>query len=149
MRDRTYGPSTAVLVECATCGKAFKRYLAEERKAKGDKRFCSHDCWYAYNVRDNHYLWTGGQHERMNPDGLIWRKAVLERDQYYCRLCHARRHLEAHHILPFGTHSAVRWDVSNGVTLCHECHVQLRNREMEYAKELQVIASIPLEVWHA
>jgi len=96
-----------------------------------------------------HVLWAGGQDERMNPRGAKWRKAVLKRDKRRCRICHATTRLEAHHILPFGTHLDQRWDLSNGLTLCHECHVKFRNRELQHAEMLKFIASIPVEVWSA
>ena len=135
-------------VECANCGKQFRKYQAEIAKNQGDKHFCTPDCWYAYNQRDNHYLWTGGQDDRMNPDGIAWRKAVLQRDKYHCRICHARRHLEVHHIYPFGTHPERRWELANGITLCHSCHTGFRHLEMEYVEILRFMASIPVEVWY-
>ncbi len=133
-------------VECGTCGKRFNKFASETKKMAGSKHFCSLACWYSFNQRDNHYLWTGGQHDRMNPVGVRWRRAVMQRDKYYCRLCAARRKLEAHHILPFGTHPESRWDVGNGITLCHDCHVALRFRELEDARLLHFIASVPLMV---
>lgn len=136
------------IVSCSTCGKKFNKYKAEIRKNRGSKHFCSPDCWYAYNQRDNHYLWAGGQDGRMNPDGIKWRKKVLARDQHFCRICHANKKLEAHHIKPFGKHPELRWDVSNGVTLCHDCHTKFRNREEEYIEILSFIASVPVKVWH-
>ena len=135
------------MVDCQTCGKRFNKYKAEIRKTRGSKHFCSPACWYNHNVRDNHYLWTGGQHGRMNPDGVKWRKSVMNRDKWHCRICHANRRLEAHHIHPFGTHKELRWEVSNGVTLCHDCHVKFRHRELEHAEILSFIASVPVMVW--
>lgn len=81
------------------------------------------------------------------PEALQWRKSVLKRDHKFCRLCHARHDLETHHIKPFGTHKDDRWIVSNGITLCHDCHVQFRNKEMDYVDILSFIASIPVVVW--
>lgn len=135
-------------VVCENCGKHFSKYKAEITKNKGDKHFCSPDCWYSYNQRDNHYLWTGGQDDRINPEGLAWRKAVLRRDKRHCRICRATKHLEVHHIYPFGTHPEQRWNIDNGLTLCHSCHVGFRNRELEYAEILKFIASTPTEVWY-
>ncbi len=94
-------------------------------------------------------MWAGGQNERMNPEANKWRKAVFERDKFYCRRCHSRRKLEAHHIYPFGQYPERRWDLANGVTLCRECHRKFRHHEIEYAEILSLIASTPLEVWNA
>lgn len=77
--------ATRPYVTCHVCGKRFRKYEAEIRKNRGGFRFCSGECWYSWNQRDNHYEWAGGQHDRQNPDGVAWRKAVLERDNYKCR----------------------------------------------------------------
>jgi 5-methylcytosine-specific restriction endonuclease McrA len=130
------------------CGREFDKYQAEIRKTRRGMHFCSTGCFYEYNQRENHSLWTGGQHERMNPKNQPWRRAVLERDKYHCRICRSWERLEVHHILPFGTHPEQRWDVGNGLTLCHSCHVGFRNKELDYAEILQFIASIPVVVWH-
>jgi hypothetical protein len=132
--------------ECETCGKRFERRDSETKRSAKCVFFCSTDCWYAYNQRDNHYLWQGGQHERINPEGVKWRKAVLKRDKKRCRICNAAKRLEAHHILPFGSHKAERWEVGNGITLCHRCHVKIRHREMEFAGVLKMVISINLGV---
>lgn len=138
----------APVVTCHVCGKEFRKYQAEINKNKGDLHFCSPDCWYEHNQRENHYGWEGGQHERINRNSIAWRKAVLERDHYYCRLCHSRCKLEAHHIKRFSTHPEMRWDIDNGVTLCHDCHVKFRHHEEEYEDILEFIALIPVVVWH-
>jgi hypothetical protein len=132
------------LVQCQTCGETFNKFKAEIRKNRGRLHFCSPECWYSHNQRDNHYLWAGGQSERMNPDAAKWRKAVLKRDRKRCRVCQAAKKLEAHHIHPFTTHPEIRWEVSNGIVLCHACHVKVRYHEMEYAEAFTLLAATPL-----
>lgn len=139
---------TRVLVTCHVCGVSFEKYPSEIKKNVGDLHFCSSECWYQHNQRENHYGWEGGQHERMNPKGVEWRKSVLGRDRYYCRLCHSQENLEVHHIHRFATHPELRWEVSNGITLCHSCHVLFRHHEEEYIKEFKFIAGLNLVVWH-
>ncbi len=60
---------------------------------------------------------------RASPEYIQWRKAVYKRDDYICQRCGERgEKLEAHHIKPFATHPELRFDVTNGITLCKSCH---------------------------
>jgi len=136
------------MVTCCVCGKQFHKHSSEIRKNVGSLHFCSHQCWYQHNQMDRHYGWAGGQNERNNHQSRKWRSAVLERDKHYCRLCHSRSDLQAHHIKRFATHPDLRWDVANGITLCKSCHSKFHGKEEEYERELGVIASVELMVWH-
>jgi hypothetical protein len=140
---------TRIAYTCKVCGKRFEKHISQIKKNVGAEHFCSPECWYAHNQGNRHVLWTGGQDERVNPQGVKWRKAVLKRDKRHCRICHSTDRLEVHHVRPFGTHPEQRWEVSNGLTLCHACHVKFRHREMEHAEILKFIASVPVEIWSA
>ncbi len=105
------------------------------------KSFCSRVCWEEWHVRENHVLYEGGQNERMNPDYTVWRKQVLKRDGHHCRVCFTKEDLQAHHIKRFATYPEIRWEVSNGITLCKPCHKQFRFKEEEYEKHFELMAS--------
>jgi len=65
-----------------------------------------------------------------------WRAAVFHRDDYTCQKCgHRGGRLNAHHIKPYATHPELRFDVSNGITLCVDCHKKTdsygRKREIQ------------------
>lgn len=52
-----------------------------------------------------------------------WRKAVFERDRYLCCRCGAKGSiLRPHHIFEWSEFIALRYDITNGETLCVECH---------------------------
>lgn len=55
-----------------------------------------------------------------------WRKKVFERDLYTCQDCgQVGGYLEADHIKPFSLFPELRFELSNGRTLCKPCHKKL------------------------
>jgi 5-methylcytosine-specific restriction endonuclease McrA len=79
------------------------------------------------------HLWKGGATKknklaRSRARYREWREAVFLRDDYTCRRCNARSgqgikvYLHAHHIEPFANNEDLRYDLSNGITLCDKCH---------------------------
>lgn len=70
---------------------------------------------------------------RKSADYRQWRKAVFERDNYTCQICKKRNkkgisvYLEADHILSFELYPQLRFVISNGRTLCKECHRKTHN----------------------
>lgn len=78
----------------------------------------------------NHPNWQGGKTElvqklRNSKEYAKWRKLVFERDKYICKICgYDKGHiLEAHHYMMFSKNENLRFDVSNGITLCQRCHI--------------------------
>ncbi len=54
-----------------------------------------------------------------------WRNAVFERDSYICQECgQVGGRLEAHHKKPYKAFPELRYEISNGVTLCKKCHTE-------------------------
>ena len=52
-----------------------------------------------------------------------WRRQVFERDDWTCQCCGNRGgRLVADHIKPYSTYPDLRYDLSNGRTLCDPCH---------------------------
>jgi 5-methylcytosine-specific restriction endonuclease McrA len=52
-----------------------------------------------------------------------WRKAVFKRDNWTCVACKIRGGiLHADHIKMWSTHPHLRYEISNGQTLCKKCH---------------------------
>lgn len=59
---------------------------------------------------------------RKSIEYIEWRTAVFIRDNRTCVLCSSTRQIEADHIKPFSIYPELRFEVSNGRTLCHDCH---------------------------
>ena len=55
-----------------------------------------------------------------------WRKAVFKRDNWTCQKCGIRGgYLEPHHIVLIKDDKSKALLVSNGITLCKECHKKI------------------------
>lgn len=61
---------------------------------------------------------------RKSIEYVDWRRAVFIRDNRKCVWCGSSKSIEADHIKPFSTYPELRFDINNGRTLCHECHVK-------------------------
>lgn len=53
----------------------------------------------------------------------LWREAIFERDNYTCQKCFlVGVYIEPHHIKSWARYPGLRFELSNGLTLCKECH---------------------------
>lgn len=70
--------------------------------------------------------------QRPRPDNWqtkLWREAVYERDNYTCMKCGEKGgYLNAHHIVGFTQDESLKYDVSNGATLCQPCHTMFHRK---------------------
>lgn len=77
---------------------------------------------------ENHYNWKGGLTSintqiRNSLEYKLWRKEIMERDDYRCYDCGQRGgSLEVDHIYPFSLFPRLRLTPENARTLCVECH---------------------------
>lgn len=78
---------------------------------------------------ENHYRWNPNLtyedrvKERKSEKGYVtFIKSVLKRDNYYCQCCHTRSNLVVHHKDGYNWCIERRIDISNGITLCENCH---------------------------
>lgn len=86
-----------------------KRKMSEVRKGKGNAN------------------WKGGITEllrgiRRSSEFFQWRKSVLERDNHQCRDCGSIQNVNAHHIKAIIDEPDLIFELSNGLTLCGDCH---------------------------
>ena len=89
------------------------------------------------NAGEAHYLYIKDRtllqkQERNDVANKDWRREVRNRDGWKCRIfnqeCSGK--LVAHHILGWKAHPELRYEVKNGITLCHFHHPRKRNDEM-------------------
>lgn len=55
---------------------------------------------------------------------IEWRRArnLYISAHYECAMCGIRKKLEVHHVVPYHVSEKLRYDQSNLITLCRECH---------------------------
>ena len=59
-----------------------------------------------------------------------WRSRIFKRDKFTCKGCGILGgRLEAHHILPRRDFSHLTFEISNGITLCRDCHKKTIRKE--------------------
>lgn len=77
---------------------------------------------------EEHPRWKGGATPanvkiRMSTEYQTWRHTVFHRDDHACQHCHTRGgRLHADHIKPFALFPELRFELTNGRTLCVPCH---------------------------
>ena len=87
-------------------------------------------------------IWTGSKNPRWkggvtaenarirnSKEYVTWRNAVWNRDKSTCQECKYSSHqagkMIAHHIKGFAAYPELRFEVSNGITLCRPCHAKV------------------------
>ena len=102
---------------------------------KGEK----HPNWIKDRTKVKLY-WT----ERNNPEYKRWRMNVWIRDGFKCKIankdCGGR--IEAHHILGWTEYVELRYEINNGITLCHAHHPRKRAEEKRLAPILKELVSV-------
>lgn len=115
--------------KCVFCGKVFIEY-------SGRAKFCNKHCYYEYQKtlkREKSHFWKGGKTSasklaKTSAEYKEWRMKVFVRDGFKCQVCgKTGNNIEAHHIKEQCNYPELRYDVNNGITLCHECHKKTDN----------------------
>lgn len=93
----------------------------------------------AARMGEKNHNWKGGislnnKNRRYLLEYRLWRESVFKRDKYKCVLCGDDNggNLEADHIKPFALFPELRYDITNGRTLCKKCH----KKTFTYGKKL-------------
>lgn len=118
---------------CALCEKEFW-----VRPSIGHQKFCSKACadkgGFRYSGKDHPNYREDARRKNRGGSHHKWVNAVIGRDMATCRHCGAREvELHAHHIKSYKDHPELRFDVSNGLTLCYKCHWEVHAASNENA----------------
>ncbi|MBC8428409.1 HNH endonuclease [bacterium] len=103
------------LIECGVCGIEIRKPKSLIEGVKDS--FCSHKCSSTFMRRNR-----GQNQGRRSPEDRKWKWEIHKRDGYKCTMCGDTELLEAHHIKPCSEYPKLRHELSNGITVCHECH---------------------------
>lgn len=78
-----------------------------------------------------------------SPEYKKWRLAVYRRDRFQCAMCPKMKRssgrpaydgLNAHHIKRWADYPTLRFEVSNGITLCRKHHKEVTGHEEQFER---------------
>lgn len=127
---------TRVPCSCLICGKSFSVKLSEHEM--GLRKYCSRKCTGIGRSRfltgENSPNWKGGVTpgylaDRRGEKYREWRTLVFKRDNWTCQECGTRGKVHVHHVFPFAKFPEHRFDIWNGITLCHSCHGKIHGNK--------------------
>lgn len=69
-----------------------------------------------------------------DPEYTKARAKVRKRDKRKCQMpgCRRRKRLQVHHIIPWSVRPDLRYELSNMITLCYDCHKLVTGSEGFY-----------------
>lgn len=103
-------------------------------------------------IGEKHHAWIKdrtqiiGRHNRNfhDPNYKQWHNAVKIRDNWKCKIsnqdCNGR--LEAHHIFGWKIYPELRYEINNGITLCHFHHPRKRDEEKRMIQFFQELLTL-------
>lgn len=135
------GMRTGINKKCISCNNVF--YIPPSQK---HVKYCSQKC-YHNNTNHNHSLgktwklseetklkqslwqrgennhnWKGGITDpRKSKEHKAWMRKVKKRDNNLCQICN-NKGVHTHHLYSYNKYVELRFEVSNGITLCNNCH---------------------------
>lgn len=81
-----------------------------------------------FNSIEIHKFWIKTRN-RSSSNYINWRNEVFKRDDYTCQKCGVKAvKLNAHHIKKWSEYPSLRFETTNGVTLCLKCHKSVHRK---------------------
>ena len=131
--------------KCRNCNKEIFVF----RYRKDNNISCSRSCAAASRTKENSANWRGGvdyenKRARASEEYEKWRDSVYRSDNWICQKCQkkCRKDIVAHHILPFSIFKTLRFNTSNGITLCRSCHKKVHNKMDKYLINMKPLHTI-------
>ena len=126
---------------CKRCKSKFT-YENKWDKYQGKRLYCSRECANKENAEKNSKSkmgeknpmwnkkpWNFQGHKalensriRYSKEYHRWSRAIKRRDKHTCQECGSKENLISHHIKGFAKYPELRYEISNGLTLCRDCH---------------------------
>lgn len=139
---------------CHQCRTTF--YRAPSVVRRGGGRYCSRICTVLGNKRfgPNHPRWIkdrsklkhlGDENlDRRSSAYNTWRREVWLRDNFKCKIANpdCKGRIEAHHILAWRDYPELRYQITNGITLCHFHHPKVRKEEKRLAPLFTALVAV-------
>lgn len=148
---KSWNEGRAFRASCLECGKPTSQWNTRDKPVR------CRPCRYkiAFTVKEHHPRWIKdrAQLKERSPRGwdgklsyeyINWMKQVKNRDYWKCRIanddCSGR--VEAHHILNWVQYPELRFEIKNGITLCHAHHPRKRAEEKRLVPFFMELVSV-------
>jgi hypothetical protein len=121
---------------CQKCGKEFAHERGSPYATFKKQKFCSKPCADVGGIRyfgSENANWNGGVGRPSRGSAQrTWAQRVISRDGAACRVCGVTGvELHAHHIKTYKNNPDKRWDLENGLTVCHRCHWDIHSKRRD------------------
>lgn len=153
MRKNTFKPKQKI---CIACQSVYFQPRNSRGCIWGSRKYCSKKCQPAWNKGlkglwlnnkfnelnliqkgKNHPRWISDRtklskrQERNDMAYKEWRINVYKRDNFKCKISNqdCKGRIEAHHILGWTKYPELRYEINNGITLCHFHHPRKKEDE--------------------
>lgn len=135
---------------CARIGKPSPRKGMKNTEIHKQRVAEAHRTWRDRNPGKIHWnkyhdssLLKKSEKKHLDTQYREWMLQVKKRDSWKCKIANegCKGRLEAHHILNWVDFPGLRYEVNNGITLCHAHHPRGRAQEKRLQAEFQLLVS--------
>lgn len=119
-----------------------------KRSEESKKKVSGENCYRWIKDRTKLKGYNLDNEDRRSPIYTNWRKQVWLRDNFKCKIANpdCKGRIEAHHILGWVDHPELRFNINNGITLCHAHHPRKRAEEKRLSPYFQELVSVSNEI---